>query len=313
MKRVTAAIVAIIALLSLVAVAAGKTTGKSRSTGPTKLTSGRLERRELKGSRASSRSTTRPSGRDRERRSAVSTTTRSRLRSGAAMSQTFVSSFTAANVGNYCSSGGWIDLAPLPEQEPPQCQRVPEDVPVLHAVQGKALRVAAAGGHVRALLQHEAARGRRHQVASEELPELTADAKKLTQKNPRRKHQGARLQPGARLLRRNTPDMDTYAPLFGAKYTDAKGQVGDLRRIRLGRSSSSAEVARDYYGYKNLVKFQAGAGDEFSAQNAFERARSRWQQDVSGGSPSSPTSIRSCSTALRRCRRTSRASTVRAP
>ena len=38
MKRVTAAIVALIVLLSLAAVAAGKTAGKSRSTGPTKLT-----------------------------------------------------------------------------------------------------------------------------------------------------------------------------------------------------------------------------------------------------------------------------------
>ena len=29
----------------------------------------------------------------------------------------------------------------------------------------------------------------------------------------------------------------------------------------------------DWYGYDNLVKFQAGAGDEYSAQNAFERGK----------------------------------------
>ena len=29
----------------------------------------------------------------------------------------------------------------------------------------------------------------------------------------------------------------------------------------------------DWYGYDNLVKFQAGAGDEFSAPNAFERGK----------------------------------------
>jgi multiple sugar transport system substrate-binding protein len=29
----------------------------------------------------------------------------------------------------------------------------------------------------------------------------------------------------------------------------------------------------DWYGYDNLVRFQAGAGDEYSAQNAFERGK----------------------------------------
>ena len=29
----------------------------------------------------------------------------------------------------------------------------------------------------------------------------------------------------------------------------------------------------DWYGYKNLVRFQAGLGDEFSASNAFETGK----------------------------------------
>ena len=38
-----------------------------------------------------------------------------------------------------------------------------------------------------------------------------------------------------------------------------------------------ADLARrasiDWYGYNNLVRFQAGLGDEFSASNAFEAGK----------------------------------------
>ena len=54
-------------------------------------------------------------GRRRSRSSAASTTTRSSPRSARGNAPDVVSSFTSSNVGIYCSSGGWIDLAPYLE------------------------------------------------------------------------------------------------------------------------------------------------------------------------------------------------------
>src|SRR3954451_20588572 len=114
MKRVTAAIVATIVLLSLAAVAAGKTAGKSRSTGATKLTIWvGWSARELKVFKSvvaeydqkHSDVTVNVVGGINDDKITAS------IRSGNVPD--VVSSFTSANVGSYCSSGGWIDLGPL--------------------------------------------------------------------------------------------------------------------------------------------------------------------------------------------------------
>jgi multiple sugar transport system substrate-binding protein len=114
MKRVTAAIVALIALLSLVAVATGKTTAQSRKTGPTKLTIwvgwsarelGVFKQVVAEYDKSHPDVTVNVVGGINDDKITAS------IRSGNVPD--VVSSFTSANVGNYCSSGGWIDLAPL--------------------------------------------------------------------------------------------------------------------------------------------------------------------------------------------------------
>ena len=65
-----------------------------------------------------------------------------------------------------------------------------------------------------------------------------------------------------------------YAPHWDAQWFDAEAS----RRWR--RDPAWADDARpgtrtsiDWYGYDNLTRFQAGAGDEFSASNAFETGK----------------------------------------
>ena len=55
-----------------------------------------------------------------------------------------VSSFTSSNVGIYCPSGGWIDLGPYLKRDKVDIEPVPGRDHLLHAVQGQALRAAAA-------------------------------------------------------------------------------------------------------------------------------------------------------------------------
>jgi multiple sugar transport system substrate-binding protein len=73
--------------------------------------------------------------------------------------------------------------------------------------------------------------------------------------------------------------MDSYAPLFGASYTDKAGKSAIAKDPAWSKFLKWQKGLVDWYGWKNLQKFQAGAGDEFSAQNAFERGKIAMQQD----------------------------------
>src|SRR2546428_10484584 len=64
--------------------------------------------------------------------------------------------------------------------------------------------------------------------------------------------------------------MTAYAPLFGAKWTDSKGNSTLSKDPQWAKFLKWQKSLVDYYGYKQLVKFPAGAADEFSASNAFE-------------------------------------------
>ena len=79
-----------------------------------------------------------------------------------------VSSFTSQNVGVYCPSGGWVDLAPYLKRDKIDVEHVPGDDAVLHAVRRRALRAAAARRRVRLLLQQAALQeGRPHAAAAD--------------------------------------------------------------------------------------------------------------------------------------------------
>jgi multiple sugar transport system substrate-binding protein len=69
----------------------------------------------------------------------------------------------------------------------------------------------------------------------------------------------------------NTPA--NFGPMYGGAWTDDSG------KSTLGSDPAWAKLLTwqkdliDWYGYKDLVKFQAGLGDEFSSSNAFEKGK----------------------------------------
>src|ERR671934_26859 len=68
----------------------------------------------------------------------------------------------------------------------------------------------------------------------------------------------------------NFTDMTNYAPLFGAKYYNAKGKAALASSFAWSKLLRWQKSLIDWYGYTNVVRFQSGLGDEFSASNAFE-------------------------------------------
>jgi multiple sugar transport system substrate-binding protein len=180
-----------------------------------------------------------------------------------------VSSFTSANVGIYCPSGGWIDLAPYLKRDKIPTSQFPAATMYYTQYKGKrcALPLLA---DVYGLYYNKAmfkAAGLTRPPRT--LGELTAYAKKLTKRN------------GDGSLK-----VVGFNPFFGF-YQNSAGAYQPLVDgdwFRNGKSSLSKDPAWskllrwqrsliNYYNHGKLVRWNAGAGDEFSASHAFETGK----------------------------------------
>jgi multiple sugar transport system substrate-binding protein len=178
-----------------------------------------------------------------------------------------VSSFNSYNVGVYCGTGGWIDLAPLMQKSHISASEFPAATQYYTQYAGKrcALPLLA---DTYGLYYNKTLFGKAGiSQPPRSIAELTADAKKLTIRNKDGSLKQIGIDPFIGFYE-NVPERWVIA--FGGKWQDAKGHA------ILANSAGWAKWLRwqksliDWYGYKNLVKFQAGLGDEFSASNAFE-------------------------------------------
>ena len=178
--------------------------------------------------------------------------------------------FESANVGTYCSSGAFVDLAPYLKRDHVDVRIFPAAARYYTQYQGKrcALPLLAdvAGLYYNKTLFRKA--GITHPPRT--VSELTADARKLTQRKKDGSLEVVGFDP---FIGFYTVSVDRMGAMFGGKWRDAKG------RSTLAKDPAWARMLRwqkrliDVYGYDRLVRFQAGLGDEFSASNAFEQGK----------------------------------------
>src|SRR5437588_6173836 len=180
-----------------------------------------------------------------------------------------VSSFTSANVGVYCGTGAWVDLSPYLKKDHVYLSQFPKTS--LYYTQYKGKRCAlplladSYGLYYNKTLLAKAGIKSPPKTTSE----LTADAKKLTQRSGG-KITVAGYDPFWGMYSGNFADMTNYAPLYGGQYFDSKGKAVLAGRFAWSKLLRWQKSLVDWYGYDKLVRFQAGFGDEFSASNAFE-------------------------------------------
>jgi multiple sugar transport system substrate-binding protein len=190
-----------------------------------------------------------------------------------------VSSFTSANVGNYCSSGGWIDLAPLLKESKLSVDVFPQTSQYYTQYKGKrcALPLLADtyGLYYNKKLLTEAGL----HSPPKTMTQLTEYARELTKRNPDGSIKVAGYDPFYGFYAGNAPDLSTYAPLFGAEWTDSSGKSSLSSDPDWAKLLDWQKNLVDWYGYNDLVKFHAGAADEFSASNAFEIGKLAMIQD----------------------------------
>jgi len=184
-----------------------------------------------------------------------------------------VSSFTSANVGNYCSTGAWIDLAPLLKKSNLTANEFPKASQYYTQFDGTrcALPLLADSYgfyYNKTLFAKAGITG-----PPKTMSELVADAKKLTVRDASGNLKVVGYNPFFGFYSGNMPDMEQYAPLFGAKYVDSSGKSILGKDPQWAKFLNWQKAFVDWYGYKNLVKFNATAADEFSASNAFETGK----------------------------------------
>ena len=184
-----------------------------------------------------------------------------------------VSSFASSNVGSYCSSGGWINLSPYLKQSHINVKTFP--AASRSYTQYKGVRCALPlladdfGLYYNKTLFKQAGIKRPPRTFSE----LTADAKKLTQKNTDGSLTVVGYDPAFAFYDDVPPKYTFYAPLFNAHYIDAKGHSILAKDPAWTKFFTWQKSLVDWYGYDKLQRFQAGLGQEFSASNGFETGK----------------------------------------
>jgi multiple sugar transport system substrate-binding protein len=181
-----------------------------------------------------------------------------------------VSSFTSANVGSYCKSGAWIDLKPFLSKDKIDVNVFPKTSQYYTQYQGKRCALPFLADVYGLYYNKKMFRAAGLKGPPKTMSQLTAYAKKLTKKNPDGSIKVAGYNPFLGFYSGNAPDLSVYAPLFGAKYVDASGKSELSRDPAWSRLLTWQKSLIDWYGYKKLQKFNAGAADEFSSSHAFE-------------------------------------------
>jgi multiple sugar transport system substrate-binding protein len=183
-----------------------------------------------------------------------------------------VSSFQSNNVGVYCPSGGWIDLNPYLKRDKIDVNQFPAGPRYYTAYKGIRCALPLLADTYGLYYNKDLFKQAGLTAPPKTFSELVADAKKLTKKNPDGSFKVMGYDPNA-LFYHGGAGIGTYGTLIGATYFDKAGKSNLARDPGWTRLLTWQKGLIDFYGYKNLVKWQTGAGDEFAASHPFENGK----------------------------------------
>jgi multiple sugar transport system substrate-binding protein len=185
-----------------------------------------------------------------------------------------VSSFMSSNVGIFCPSGGWVDLAPYLKRDHINVNIFPATSRYYTQYKGTRcalpLLVDSTGLYYNKTLFRKAG----IKSPPKTLSELAADAKKLTQKGSGGSLKVVGYDPNMNFyLGGYGNGASGYQPLIGAQYFDKDGKSSLSSDPDWAKFLRWQKSLVDYYGYDKLVRWQAGAGDEFAPSHPFETGK----------------------------------------
>ena len=184
-------------------------------------------------------------------------------------------SFTSDNTGVFCPSGAWIDLKSYMQKDGVKDSIFPAAPRDYSKFEGKRCALPmladAYGLYYNKTLLAKAG----YKSPPKTISELTAMAKKLTQRDSSGKLKVVGFNPFPSWYE-NVPAH--FGPSWGANWVDSGGN-SNLNTPAWADQLRWQKSLIDWYGYDNLVRFNAGAGDEFSASNAFETGKVAMHMD----------------------------------
>ena len=179
-------------------------------------------------------------------------------------------SFSADNSGAFCSSGAWVDLKPYLQRDGIKDTIFPPAPRSYTQYKGTRCALPMLADAMGLYYNENMLKKAGLDGPPKTVSELTEYAKKLTVKNPDGSLKVVGFNPVMNWYS-NTPA--NFGPMFGAKWTDEQGKSSIATDPAWAKLLTWQKDLIDWYGYDKLVKFQAGLGDEFSAQNAFEKGK----------------------------------------
>ncbi|HEV8459206.1 MAG TPA: extracellular solute-binding protein, partial [Gaiellaceae bacterium] len=181
-----------------------------------------------------------------------------------------VSSFNSYNVGNYCGTGAWIDLAPLMKKDGVSASMFPAAPTYYTQYGGKRCALPLLADDYGLYYNKKLFRAAGIKGPPKTMSELAADAKKLTVRDSSGNIKVAGLTPFLGFYE-NVPER--WITSYGGKFIDSQGHAILAKDPAWTKWANWQKGLIDWYGYKKLVRFQAGLGDEFSASQAFEQGK----------------------------------------
>ncbi|XVU27243.1 ABC transporter substrate-binding protein [Actinoplanes sp. CA-054009] len=179
-------------------------------------------------------------------------------------------SYSTDIVGKFCSSGAWVDLKQYLDRDKVDLGKLNATTRSYTEFQGKRCAMPFLADAYGMFYNKDLFAKAGLTEPPKTLDDLTAYAKKLTVKNA----DGSLKTVGF------LPLYDFYenaaahlAPAVGAKWLtdDGKSAIGADPAWKTLLTWQKNLV--DWYGYENLTKFRAGLGDEYSADNAFQKGQ----------------------------------------
>jgi multiple sugar transport system substrate-binding protein len=173
-----------------------------------------------------------------------------------------------AYTGAYCSNGAWIDLADYMKQDGLSDDVFPEVPREYSQFEGTrcALPMLADAYGLYYNKDYFAKAG--IDGPPQSVSQLMEDAKKLTVRNPDGSLKVVGLDPFDGFYENIAAH---WAPQWGVDWVDESGKSNLAAQPGWADMLKWQKELIDWYGYDNLVRWQASAGDEFSPQHAFER------------------------------------------
>jgi len=181
-----------------------------------------------------------------------------------------VSSFNSYNVGVYCGTGGWINLAPLMAKDHISASMFPAATQYYTQYNGVRCALPLLADTYGLYYNKTLFKAAGITSPPKTMSELAADAKKLTVRNSNGTIKVAGIDPVIGFYE-NVPER--WITSYGGKWQDAKGNSILSKDPAWTKWLTWQKSLVDWFGYNNLVRFQAGLGDEFSSSNAFEAGK----------------------------------------